>query len=128
MSGDSPTDRDVLQHRLATLSSLLATPKGPLGGKHNAVAQRMLLDWEVEKRLLERILAESQVGDVRATVEAWATRTRAYAGSAPDGERSWTDRSGVRWDAQQVLDILDETRERLEISSVDAGAPGPCKR
>jgi hypothetical protein len=107
-------NRAMLEERVATLTGLLTAPQGQLGHAGGPLVQRLIANWEVERRLLERILADSPCDDVRTTLAAWLERTAAFMSSSGAESPSWTDRHGNRWDACQVLALLDDIRERLD--------------
>lgn len=105
-------ERAFLRHRLATLAGLLAQPNRSLrsGG---ALAQGIRAAWQVEHRLLERILAESQSRSPQEVVELWRQRTERFLAGAAEPNPTWRDREGRTWNARQVLAILDDLAERL---------------
>lgn len=106
--------RNVLEHRLATLDGLLDAPGGPLGPNAGELGQRLHAGWRTERRLLQRLLGDAQGDDVHATIRAWRQRTAAFAAKSDDDRPAWVDREGVTWDAKQVLELLDDTQERID--------------
>jgi hypothetical protein len=108
------SDRAVLEQRVVTLGGLIETPGGPLGSSGGTIGARLVAGWAAERRLLERILAESQGDQVRPTIETWHDRTLTFIAGTQDDAPHWTDRAGNRWDAREVLALLDDIRERLD--------------
>ena len=105
--------RQVLDQRRTTLTGLLAAPHGPLGPNAGPLGERLRAGWQLELRLVERLLAETPDDDVLATIAAWHRRTEAFlTRSAPDSA-SWTDRSGMVWHGPTVLDLLADLDERV---------------
>jgi hypothetical protein len=107
-------DREMLERRIDVLDGLLAAPAGPLGSSGGAVGRRLIATWQAERRLLARLLEESQGASPRDTVEAWRARTETFVSGASDDAPRWTDRTGQTWDARQVLAILADLSERMD--------------
>jgi hypothetical protein len=106
-------DRDILANRLRTLDGLLAAP-APLSGGPGQVLNREIRDrWDAERRLLARLLEDTPGPNVRDTVALWYQRTTRFLESSADAVPGWVDGRGMRWEARQVLDLLEETRELL---------------
>jgi hypothetical protein len=106
-------EREILEHRLTTLSGLLGS--APLSGPaDHPLNERLTGRWRAEQRLLERLLSDAPGAQVRATVDLWSARTEKFLASSADGPASWTDAQGNRWDARVVHELLGETRERLD--------------
>lgn len=107
-------ERTVLEQRITTLSGLLDTPGGPLGPNAGDLGDQLRGGWETERRLLERVLADTQGNDVSGTIGAWRDRTQAFVARSGPGTPSWTDREGRTWRADEVLALLDETQDRID--------------
>jgi hypothetical protein len=72
--------------------------------------------------LLERVLNEAKGDQVRPTMDAWRRRTQEFIERADEESPSWVDREGNRWNAHEVLELLDDAQDRID--SWEA-APGP---
>jgi hypothetical protein len=107
-------EREILQHRMATLDSLLAVPAPLIGSAGGSLNAQLAERWRAERRLLDRLLLESPDGGVAATVDLWQTRTERFIASSSDSIPGWTDSQGNAWNAQLVRELLDEVRDRLE--------------
>jgi hypothetical protein len=107
------TPRDVVDRRIATLTGLLHMPGGALGRAGGGLAARLQGEWAAERRLLERLLADTTGDDVMTTIQHWRDRTASFAARSGDVSPSWTDRLGQAWDAQTVLSLLDDTEARI---------------
>lgn len=111
-------ERAILNQRVITLSGLLGTPGGPLGPKAGGLSQQLQAGWEAERRLIQRIIDETPAdapdSEIEATLDMWRDRTAAFIKSADSDRPTWTDRQGTVWDAQAVLAILEDIRERIE--------------
>jgi hypothetical protein len=106
-------ERTVLEQRITTLDDLVAAG-GVLGPAGASLGQRLRSGWEVERRLLGRIVAETPGDDVRATLALWQARTEAFVAKSDAEAPGWTDKEGNHWDAREVLALLDDTVERLD--------------
>lgn len=113
-------ERSILEQRVVTLSGLLETPGGPLGGSGGDIAAELTNRWSTEKRLLERVLSEATGNQIRPTVDAWRKRTEDFVARSGDDWPSWSDREGNTWEARLVLELLCDAQERL-----DAWQSGP---
>lgn len=110
-------ERNILEQRIVTLSGLLDGPNGPngpLGPAAGALGERLRQSWEAERRLLARILADAQDGDVHTTLDIWTERTSAFLRQQGDAPPTWMDRQGNQWHAEQVLTLLEDIQERLD--------------
>jgi hypothetical protein len=107
-------ERHVLEQRLITLNSLLDGSGHLLGPSGAAMGERLRSAWQAERQLLQRLLAETAGDNVRATIGLWRDRTAAFVQRSAAADAAWTDRSGQRWEATQVLALLDDTSERLD--------------
>ncbi|MFN2115133.1 MAG: hypothetical protein ACK2T6_05420 [Anaerolineae bacterium] len=107
-------ERTILEHRVATLDGLLDTPSGPLGPNAGELGEQLRADWSTERRLLQRLLAESRGDDVASTIAAWRGRTASFIARSGDDSPSWTDKSGASWNARHVMSLLDETQGRID--------------
>jgi hypothetical protein len=107
-------EREILEQRVVTLGGLLDAPGGPLGASGGDVAKQLMQRWSAERRLIERILSEATGEQVRPTMEAWRRRTQEFVARSDDDAPGWTDRQGNRWDALEVLELLDDAGERLD--------------
>jgi hypothetical protein len=111
-------ERAILIQRVTTLSGLLDTPGGPLGPKAGGLSQQLQAGWEAERRLIQRIIEETPAdapdAEIEATLDIWRDRTAAFIKSSDSDRPTWTDRQGTVWDAQSVLAILEDIRERIE--------------
>lgn len=120
-------ERQILEQRIITLDGLLATPGGPLGPKAGPLATQFHQRWQIERRLLHRVLDETPADAppqaVLETLQLWQDRTAAFVRKSPDERPSWTDREGLVWDAQEVLAVLDDIRERIEAWLAGATLP-----
>lgn len=105
------TDREFLQTRLKTLQSLTGAVAVLKGGDASGLQSKLHAAWELEHRLLARILAEP--GDLAQTIGAWQTRTQTFVAKYPDRE-GWTDAQGHAWNASQVLALLTDVQQRLD--------------
>ncbi|MFZ1267845.1 MAG: hypothetical protein WAU95_15385 [Anaerolineae bacterium] len=105
------TDREFLQARLKTLQSLTGTSAVLKGSGVSGLQNKLHAAWELEQRLLARILTEP--GDLAQTISAWQTRTQAFVAKYPDRE-GWTDAQGHAWNASQVLALLTDVQQRLD--------------
>jgi hypothetical protein len=105
--------RQVLDQRRSTLAGLLATPHGPLGPNAGQLGERLRGTWELELRLVERLLAETPGDDVLATIAAWRSRTEAFVARSAPSRTAWTDRSGVVWNGPDVLAVLADLDDRV---------------
>lgn len=74
---------------------------------------RMLQAWDTERRLIQRLLAETPEGNIRPLLDAWEQRTLHFLGKSPD-RRTWADRQGQTWDGDLVLQVIADLRERLD--------------
>lgn len=119
-------ERDILEHRLTTLRSLLEGPVPLAGSAGRALNDQLKRRWEAEERLLQRLLDDAHGPAVRDTVELWETRTGRFIASSEDAVPGWTDPKGVEWEAQLVRELLAETRDRLDRwSGEPPAASGP---
>lgn len=119
--------RDVLEQRSSTLTSLLETPGGPFGASSGALGQRLSERWRSELRLIARILDETpQGGSVIGTLDIWHARTEAFIANSDADEPAWTDRQGLGWRAAEVIEVLNDLRDRLASwrDREGEGAPG----
>jgi hypothetical protein len=107
-------ERTVLEQRVTTLTSLLDGTGNFLGPAGTTLGARLRDTWTTERRLLQRILVESTGRDVRTTLALWRDRTTAFIDRSTDTRPAWTDRDGTRWDAVEVVELLDQTVERLD--------------
>ncbi len=105
--------RGVLEHRLATLDSLLEGPP-PVTGGSAEVGRGLRERWAAERRLLVKLMAESKGLDVADTAALWRDRTERFIESSGGRVDGWVDTSGTRWNAELVLGLLDELQERLD--------------
>jgi hypothetical protein len=105
-------ERQILEQRLATLNGLLDTRVGALGPAAGVLGGQLRSKWEMERRLLGRVLAETPGGDIRATLDLWGERTANFLEKNGDGA-SWNDKDGFKWEAESVLNILIDVEERL---------------
>ena len=122
--------RDVVAQRITTLDGLLAAPGGPFGGRGGAVAEQLTAAWRAERRLLARILDESRGGDVRATIDLWNERTRAFLERSAADDAHWRDREGHEWHAEDVLRLLGDLERRIDAwlrdpARAEAGSAAP---
>jgi hypothetical protein len=107
-------EKEILGHRITTLDSLLGAPallSGATGGTLNA---QLTERWQAERRLLERLMADTASGSVRDTVALWRSRTHRFLESSKDQIPGWTDHHGTTWNARLVWELLDEISERLD--------------
>jgi len=105
-----------LQERLKILTQLsaggqLRTGTGAASGA--ALQSRLVQAWDTERRLILRLLAETPDGNIRQTLDAWEERTQSFLQKSP-GRRAWHDRQGQSWNADLVLQIIADLRERLD--------------
>ena len=112
--------RAILQHRLATLNALLDGP-APLSGGDGGLHDRLRGGWIAERSLIHRILEETAGPNVADTMALWRSRTERFLESSGDRVSGWQDAKGQRWEARQVLALLEEIEGRLEVWS---GSPG----
>ena len=105
------TDREFLQARLKTLQSLTGTSAVLKGSGVSGLQNKLHAAWELEQRLLARILAEP--GDLAQTISAWQTRTQAFIAKNP-GREGRSDAQGHAWNASQVLALLTDVQQRLD--------------
>ncbi len=100
---------------MLTLTSLLDASDNVLGPAGTSLSERLRGSWSAERRLLQRLLDETVGDDVRPTIALWQERTSAFLERSDEPQPGWTDRrSGDRWDAAEVLDLLADTLERLD--------------
>jgi hypothetical protein len=122
--------RGVLTQRITTLTGLLETPGGPLGPNAGPLGDRLRRDWEVERRLLERLLTETDGDDVSTTIGRWRTRTETFIARSAGGTATWTDRQGCVWEAPAVLLLLADTQDRIDrwlrVTGTDNDTPTPA--
>ncbi|MCB0076750.1 MAG: hypothetical protein KDD73_04950 [Anaerolineales bacterium] len=107
--------RTILEQHAVTLSALQR------GGLKRGVGRAPdsaddLLDsiqghWEMEQRLIKRVLRES--GDVEVQLATMRSRTEGFIDKYPE-RRGWQDQEGTFWDAQRVLDAIDKLTEEIE--------------
>lgn len=126
--------REVLEQRSSTLASLLEAPGGPFGASSGALGARLAERWRAELRLIARILDETpQGGAVLGTLDIWHARTTTFMAGSDRAEPEWTDRQGILWRSGEVIEILDDLRDRLAswrvpedavLTRTDAPAPG----
>ncbi len=107
---------ELLQQRLKLLTQLSGgsqsqTRTGAAAGA--ALQSRLVQTWDTERRLIQRLLAETVHGNIRPTLDAWEQRTLSFLHKSPD-RRSWTDRYGQSWDGDLVLQVIADLRERLD--------------
>ena len=114
--------RTVLEQRITTLCGLLDAPGGPLGPKARSLGAHLQLGWGAERRLLQRLLAETSGEDVVATITRWRDRTRSFFSRSGGESPRWTDHQGHVWDANTVLALLDDAEDRIKrwLAAVEA--------
>jgi hypothetical protein len=104
--------REILQHRLTTLSALLEGPT--LSGGDGELSVRLRDQWSSERALIQRLLEDSGGGSVLDTMTLWRSRTERFLASSGDQVPGWVDVRGQRWDARRVLELLDELSGRVD--------------
>lgn len=108
-----PTNaREALASRAQTLGTLTAA--GAIRGGGAELTGNLHAGWLAERRLIERILAET-AGEqsVFATLDHWEDRTRAFQQRSGAADAAWSDKQGERWRADQVLSLILDLRDRL---------------
>lgn len=108
-----PTNaREALASRAQTLGTLTAA--GAIRGGGAELTGNLHAGWLAERRLIERILAET-AGEqsVFATLDHWENRTRAFQQRSGAADAAWSDKQGERWRADQVLSLILDLRDRL---------------
>lgn len=106
--------RKILEQRVQTLNALkrggisrgLGKTQGP-----DALGSTLRSQWETEHNLLRRVLGEA--GDPSDRLLEWRERTQGFLDKYPE-RTGWTDREGLDWDAQSVLDAIDKLLEEIE--------------
>lgn len=108
-----PTNaREALASRALTLGTLTAA--GAIRGGGAELAGSLHAGWLAERRLIERILAETAAEQsVFATLDHWEDRTRAFQQRSGTADAAWSDKQGERWRADQVLSLILDLRDRL---------------
>lgn len=109
--------REFLKKRLLTLDSLTRTGAFRRGsGAAGDVGAQLALEWETEKRLIKRVLAEPT--EPTQTLLEWRDRTENFRDKFPERE-SWTDQQGNEWIAALVLKGIDNLIEHIENFSTE---------
>jgi hypothetical protein len=112
------TEHEVLQQRMTTLQSLLESPGGPFGAKGAPgapLAQQLAERWRTELKLIARILDDCPSGqDLQQTLDLWCDRTAAFLATSKSDRPGWTDRQGQAWDAGEVLELIEDLKDRLK--------------
>ncbi len=120
--------RQALEQRVAVLASLGA---GALKGS-SPLGSSLQAGWERERTLIQRLLDDTaEQARVLATLDRWEERTTAFQARQGRPDARWTDRQGQDWQADQVLALLADLRDRLSswrekdgpAPGADAGAP-----
>ncbi len=108
-----PTNaREALASRALTLGTLTAA--GAIRGGGAELTGSLHAGWLAERRLIERILAETAAEQsVFATLDHWEDRTRAFQQRSGTADAAWSDKQGERWRADQVLGLILDLRDRL---------------
>lgn len=108
-----PTNaREALASRAQTLGTLTAA--GAIRGGGPELTGSLHAGWLAERRLIERILAETaSEQSVFATLDRWEERTRVFQQKSGTDDAAWSDKQGERWRADQVLGLILDLRDRL---------------
>lgn len=123
LSATPSNARQVLEQRAAVLASLGSNAfQGSAPLTHN-----LQQAWHRERHLIERVLDETGEQDpVLATLDRWEARTTAFQAKAGRTDAGWTDRQGMAWQADQVLALIADLRDRLSSWREKDGTPPPA--
>lgn len=120
LSATPSNARQVLEQRAAVLASL---GSGAFQGSA-PLTHNLQQSWHRERLLIERVLEETGETDpVLATLDRWEARTSAFQAKAGQVDAGWTDRQGMTWQADQVLAMIADLRDRLSSWRERDGTP-----
>ena len=107
--------RKMLEQHLVTINALLrggiSRGAGGAVSANDKVGSSLKSQWETQRNLLKRVLSEA--GDPVDTIMEWRERTDGFRDKFPERD-GWTDRDGIEWRVEDVLDAIDKLLEQVE--------------
>lgn len=110
----SDARRKLLENHYHVISGLLRggiKRGGAAASTNDRVGASLNVQWETQRNVLKRVLAEA--GDPVDTLLEWRERTEGFRDKYPERE-GWTDREGVAWVVEDVLEAIDKLLEQVE--------------
>lgn len=110
----SDARRKLLENHFHVISGLLRggiKRGGSAAGSSDRVGASLNSQWEAQRNVLKRVLAEP--GDPVDTLIDWRERTEGFRDKYPERE-GWTDREGTDWVVEDVLNAIDKLLEEIE--------------